>query len=157
MLNTHPLAERLLPTVPGLRVDGMTIGADEILVTLVATTPQSPCPLCGHLARSVHSSYHRTLADLPWGQHAARLHLVVPKFFGRTLDCPRRVFTERLPTLVAPYARRTTRLAEILRVLAFALGGEAGGRLVTALRMPVSPTTLLRLIRRTVLPAQATP
>jgi transposase len=157
MLNTHPLAARLLPTVPGLRLDGMTIGADEILLILVATAPQSPCPLCGHLARSVHSAYHRTLADLPWGQHAVRLHLVVRKFFCRTPACPRRVFTERLPALAAPYARRTTRLAEVLRLLAFALGGEAGGRLVARLCMAVSPATLLRLIRRTVLPARATP
>jgi len=135
----------------------MTIGADEIHITVVATAPRSPCPLCGHLARSVHSTYHRTLADLPWGQHAVRLHLVVRKFFCRTPDCPRRVFTERLPALVARYARRTTRLAEVLRVLAFALGGEAGGRLVSCLRMGVSPATLLRLIRRTVLPARVTP
>jgi transposase len=138
-------------------LDGMTIGADEILLTLVATAPQSPCPVCGHLAWSVHSSYHRSLADLPWGQHAVRLHLVVRKFFCRASDCPRRVFTERLPTLVAPYARRTTRLVEVLRLVAFALGGEAGARLVARLRMAVSPATLLRLIRRTVLPTQATP
>jgi len=140
-----------------LRLDHLTIGADEILVTLVATAPQSPCPVCGRQARSVHSSYQRTLADLPWGQHAVRLQLVVRKFFCRTSDCPRRIFTERLPALVAPYARRTTRLAEVLRVLAFALGGEAGGRLVSRLRMAVSPATLLRLIRQTVLPARPTP
>jgi transposase len=157
MLNTHALAATLLPTAPGLRLDHLTIGADEILATLVATAPQSPCPVCGRLAPSVHSSYQRTLADLPWGQHAVRLQLVVRKFFCRTPDCPRRIFTERLPALVAPYARRTTRLAEVLRLLAFALGGEAGGRLVARLRMAVSPATLLRLIRRTVLPARATP
>jgi len=157
MPRTDPLAVRLLPAVPGLRLDDITIAADEIHLTLVATAPRSPCPLCGHLARSVHSTYHRTLADLPWGQHAVRLHLVVRKFFCQTPGCPRRVFTERLPALVAPYARRTTRLAEVLRLLAFALGGEAGGRLVARLRMTVSPATLLRLIRRAVLPAQATP
>src|SRR4029079_2126586 len=151
------LAARLLPTVPDLRFDGVTIEPDEIHITLVATAPRSPCPLCGHLSRSVHSSYHRTLADLPWGQHAVRLHLVVRKFFCPIPDCRRRVFTERLPALVAPYARRTIRLAEVLRLLAFALGGEAGGRLVPHLRMTVSPATLLRMIRRTVLPARPTP
>jgi len=157
MKNTCALAARLLPTVPDLRFDGVTIEPDEIHITLVATAPRSPCPLCGHLSRSVHSSYHRTLADLPWGQHAVRLHLVVRKFFCPIPDCRRRVFTERLPALVAPYARRTIRLAEVLRLLAFALGGEAGGRLVPHLRMTVSPATLLRMIRRTVLPARPTP
>lgn len=37
--------------------------------------------------------------------------------------------TIRLPTVVAPYARRTSRLAEVLRLLAFAFG-EPGARLV---------------------------
>src|SRR5919202_5271057 len=149
MLDTRTLATTLLPTAPGLRLDRVTIGADEILATLVATQPRSACPVCGHLARSVHSTYQRTLADLPWGRCPVRLHLVVRKFFGRVPDCPRRVFTERLPTLVAPYARRTTRLAEILRLLAFALGGEGGDRLVGRLGPAVRPATLRRLIRHT--------
>jgi len=157
MLNTRTLATTLLPTAPGLRLDQVTIGADEILATLVATQPWSACPVCGGLAQAVHSSYQRTLTDLPWGRFAVRLHLVVRKFFCRVPDCPRRVFTERLPTLVAPYARRTLRLTEILRLRAFALGGEAGARLVGRLGMAVSPATLLRLIRRTALPPRPTP
>lgn len=157
MLNTHTLATTLLPTAPGLRLDGVTIGTDEILASLVATQPGSACPVCGRLAQSVHSSYQRTLADLPWGRFAVRLHLVVRKFFCRTPDCPRRIFTERLPTVVAPYARRTTRLAEVLGLLAFALGGEAGARLVAPLGMAVRPATLLRLIRRRTLAERPTP
>src|SRR5919202_4017035 len=105
MLDTRTLATTLLPTAPGLRLDRVTIGADEILATLVATQPRSACPVCDRLARSVHSSYQRTLADLPWGRFAVRRHLVVRKFFCRTPHCPRRIFTERLPGLVAPYAR----------------------------------------------------
>jgi transposase len=102
MLNTHTLATTLLPTAPGLRLAGVTIGTDEILASLVATQPGSACPVCGRLARSVHRSYHRTLADLPWGRFAVRLHLIVRKFVCRTPDGPRRIFTERLPTVVAP-------------------------------------------------------
>jgi hypothetical protein len=63
MLNTRTLATRLLPTAPGLRLDRVTIGSDEILATLVATQPRSACPVCGRLAQSVHSSYQRTLTS----------------------------------------------------------------------------------------------
>src|SRR5687768_16421696 len=65
MLNTCTLATTLLPTAPGLWLVRVTIGADEILATLVATQPRSACPVCGRLAQSVHSSYQRTLTDLP--------------------------------------------------------------------------------------------
>jgi transposase len=60
----------------------------------------------------------------------------------------RRIFTERLPRLVAPYARRTARLDSVLSLLAFALGGEPGARLAGRLGMTTSPATLLRLVRR---------
>src|SRR5262249_41704067 len=60
---------------------------------------------------------------------------------------------ERLPDLVAPRARRTARLLEHLRRTACALGGEPGARLAQAAAMPVSPRTLLRLLRAVTLPA----
>lgn len=64
----------------------------------------------------------RTLADLPWGRFAVRLHLVVRKFFCREQGCPRKIFTERLPGVVAPCARRTLRITEMLTLQAFGLG-----------------------------------
>ena len=49
--------------------------------------------------------------------------------------------------MVEPYARKTMRLQEILRVVGFALGGEGGARLLWRLRMSASPSTLLRYVR----------
>jgi hypothetical protein len=59
--------------------------------------------------------------------------------------CPRQIFTERLPTVAAPWARRTLRLAQLLLAYGLALGGEAGARLVARLGLRPSPDTLLRL------------
>jgi transposase len=59
--------------------------------------------------------------------------------------------------VVAPYARRTTRLTEVVRLLAFALGGEPGARMVKRLGMAASPATVLRLIRRTAVVEAPTP
>ena len=59
--------------------------------------------------------------------------------------------------MVAPYARRSKRLTEIVRLLAFALGGELGARVVERLGLATSPATLLRLIRRTAVVAAPTP
>ena len=63
------------------------------------------------MATRVHSRYQRTLADLPWAHLSVRIQLQVRKLFCHTVDCARRIFTERLPDLVAPWARRTSRLA----------------------------------------------
>jgi transposase len=157
MPTSRTLATRLVPSAPGLRLDEITLGPVQITATLTATRAAMPCPLCGRLARRRHSFYRRSLADLPWGRYAVRLHLTVRKFFCDASTCPRRIFTERLPAVVAPWARRTRQLAEVLGILAFALGGEAGARVVARLGMSVSAATLLRLVRRTHLRLQPAP
>ncbi len=53
---------------------------------------------------------------------------------------------ERFKHLVAPYARRTTRCAVILRALCSATSGRGGARLAQQLQFPVSAATLIRLL-----------
>jgi hypothetical protein len=55
-----------------------------------------------------------------------RLELHVRRVFCEGPDCPQGIFTERLPGVLAPYARRTDRLAGWFTAVGFALGGEAG-------------------------------
>jgi transposase len=94
----------------------------------------------------VHSRYRRRAADLPALGRMVRVGLHVRRFYGRNAACARRTFVERLPELVAPYARRTRRLAEAQTRLGLALGGEAGARLLSRLAMPASAATVLRLV-----------
>ncbi len=102
-------------------------------------------PLYQHPATRIHSLYAHHPADLPWGSHAVRFVLPVRKFFCPIATCPRRIFTERLPEVVAPSARTTVQLTALLRVIAFALGGETGARLAQRIgiamvrRTPVAP------------------
>src|SRR5215211_4960331 len=110
MPTTRTLATSLLPTDDGLRLDDVTSGPDRIVAILEATAPRAMCPICGTWSESIHSLYQRTIADLPWGRQTVWLQLRVRKLFCRQPTCSRRIFTERLPAVVAPYARRTRRL-----------------------------------------------
>lgn len=118
---------------------------------------EAPCPLCQQPSGSVHSSYQRTLADLPWQGIAVRLHLTTRRFFCRVADCPRRIFTERLPGIAVPYARRTLRLTQVLEVIGFAVGGEAGARVLHHRAVQISPDAVLALIRTAVQEEYAVP
>jgi transposase len=137
----------LLPKAPGLRLENAAIDADSVEFTLASTSLPVACPVCGKQTTRLHSHYRRAVADLPWGGRQVRLLLNVRKFRCPRKECPRRVFTERLPNLVEPHARKTTRLQEVLELVGFALGGNAGARLIRRLGMEASPTTLLRCIR----------
>src|SRR3954452_1296814 len=142
----------LLPDACGLVLEDAQFVDHEMVLVLCSRAPAASCPLCQATSSSVHSHYQRAPADLPWGGHPVRLILCVRKFFCRVPSCARRIFTERLPEVLAPWARTTGRLAMLLRALAFALGGEAGARLAKRIGLAISPATLISLIRRTPLP-----
>src|ERR671925_127274 len=100
------LTNLLFPWLSGLRLD--TIAADDATIRLTLTTIQAEaaCPRCAQPSTAIHSHYQRTVADLPWASVAVRLLLHVRKFFCRNRACAQASFTERLPQLLTPFARR---------------------------------------------------
>ena len=137
----------LLSLSPDLWIDQITATDTALTVQLVSTRLASHCPLCGQANVQVHSRYRRVVADVPCGSKPVSLSLGVRKFFCRTPTCPRKIFTERLPDLVQPWARMTNRLRAALEALGLVTGGEGGAGLAPKLGMRVAPTTLLRYLR----------
>jgi len=140
-------ADLLLPDASHLRFDTLTVEADLLTVEVTSIQSEVTCPRCAQPSQRVHSRYQRTLADLPWAGRQVSLHLQVRRFYCPNPTCVCATFSERLPTIVAPSARRTDRLAQEQGALGFDLGGEAGARTAARQGMPVSPDTLLRLVR----------
>ena len=95
------LATLLLPRASELHVQTLAIDPDRSQITLTVSSTQktAACPLCAQPTTRIHSRYHRSLADLPWADIAVRLALHVRRFFCLTPDCPRTIFTERLPAI----------------------------------------------------------
>ncbi len=147
MYASKKLPMTLLPKAPGLKLQDVAINTEMVSLSVESTYPSAACPVCGQKTARLHSRYLRTLADLPWGGRSVRLSLRVRRFRCTDAGCPRRIFAERLPSVVEPYARKTTRLHEILELFGFALGGEGGTRLLRRLGMKASPSTLLRYVR----------
>src|SRR3954447_24761990 len=105
----------LLADLVGTQLDAITMDptAPALTLQMSPTGATAACPLCSQTATRIHSFYRRTLADLPWAQVPVHLHLAVRRFFCDTPTCTRRIFTERLPTVAPPWARRTPRLAAL--------------------------------------------
>lgn len=146
------LTSLLFSHVPGVRVDRLWRNDHTIHVDVTTTRRAARCPCCGCRSKRVHSRYTRTLADLPCCGDPVVIHLHTRRFVCRLRRCTRNVFTERIPTLVAPSARRTVRLQRALERDGFALGGEGGARHAAAGAMPVSARTLLRIVRAAPIP-----
>jgi transposase len=146
------LVTNLLPSTCSVGLTEVTVKQECVLLQLTTATITAACPCCAVASSSIHSRYQHHLTDLPWGTCIVRIQLRVRKFVCRNPRCERRIFTERLPELVAAYARKTQRLMTVLRAIGVALGGNAGARLAARLRLPTSPTTVLRLVRTAPVP-----
>ena len=108
------------------------------------------CPECGLPSRRLHSHYPRVLRDLPWQGRPATIRVTARRFRCLNFGCARKTFAERLGSVAPASARRTTRLGDLQRHVAFALGGEAAARLAERLAIPTSPDTLLRMVAKPV-------
>jgi len=124
----------------------------HVTIQVVCVLKSAACPLCQHSSERIVGSYGRTVADVPCGGRKVTLALTVRKFICGTPECPCKIFTERLPDLVQPYARMTNRLSEVLQTLGFATCGELGERLAPKLGMGASGPTLLRRMRAVCIP-----
>ncbi len=151
------LTDILFPAELQLCIDGVKMENEAISICIRSTNERGICPHCRTISERVHSSYQREPADLPLAGYAVRLDMAVHRFFCDNRNCEAKTFTERIPSLIQHYARRTNRLANMQQAVAFETGGEGGKRVLTALDMPVSSDTLLRLIHSTPEPEMATP
>jgi transposase len=138
----------LLPNQLDLRLDALHVGQETLTLMVSATSNEARCPDCSAASGRVHSRYQRTLNDLPCASFPMRLYLQVRRFFCDNPACTRVTFAEQLPAVAARQARRTRRLQFRQVRTAFESGGEGGARILNDLGMPVSPDTLLRLMRQ---------
>ena len=157
MITLKELCAHLLPPEEHLQFKTLILDEQRIILVATMAAPKAACPDCHHLAVRIHSSYPRTLADLPWAVAPIQLRLTVRRFFCATCTCGRQTFTERLPTVAPLYARTTTRLSHTQASTGLALGGAAGARHLARQGMPGSRNTVLRRVRGVPLPASPPP
>src|SRR6266849_3687030 len=144
-----------LPLPEGMLIDRVEQADCQLTVTVVSTRAQAACPGCGCSSEHVHSQYQRTVHDVPCGGRNVVLRLSVRKFFCRTATCQRKVFAERLPDLVQPWARISNRLLEELKAIGLAASAEVSERLAPRLGMKVKAPTLLCYLRSIAHPPDA--
>jgi transposase len=128
----------------GLELIQMERQKDQLV--LYVTSSNALCPLCSQPATRLHSRYRRVVKDLPCAGQQVQLILHVRKFFCDTVTCVRKVFAERLPHLLAPWAQMTTRLSQALQTIGLATCGRLGARLAAHLGMTISWMTIVRRV-----------
>ena len=145
-----------LPLPQGLRITEVCQEERCLLVKVLSVQKSACCPLCSQESDTVHSRYQRRLKDLPSVGQAVYLHLTVRKFFCWNPECQRKIFTERLPAFVEPWAQATVRFVQALQAIGLATSGSLGTRLAARLGIATSWMTIIRRIMDIVTPAPST-
>ncbi len=151
-----PVAQ-LFSHLQSMHIENVAVDGNVVTLTVAVAPAAAPCPLCAHPSTRVHSRYRRTVADLPISGRVVAVVVHARRLRCLCSSCPRRIFAERLPDLVAPYGRKSEGLRQALTEMGFAAGGEGGARLAHQLGMPTSPDTILRLIRAACCPDPGQP
>jgi transposase len=133
-----------LPLPDGLEITSISEAEHELLVRVTSTRMHALCPICSTPSSSIHSYYRRKPLELPCTGKTVRLLLSVKKFFCRMTSCPQKIFTERLPDLIEPSSRLTTRLRTLVQAICTAFNANGGARLGEQLGIHFTRETFLR-------------
>ena len=149
---TSQTIDALLPQFAAATVDSVELGVDLVTFRVRAKAGDAACSGCRKRSSRVHARYERQLADLPLGSRRVRVIVRVRRFKCANPRCSQSTFSEQIPGLTTPFARRTPPLTDALVDIALALAGRPGSRLAAKLGMPCCRDVLIRLIRAQPLP-----
>jgi transposase len=141
-----------LPQFAAATVDSVELGGDLVTFRVRAKAGDAACSGCRRRSSRVHARYQRQLADLPLGGRRVRVIAHIRRFKCVSPRCPQSTFSEQIPGLTTPFARRTPPLTGALAKVALALAGRPGSRLAAELAMPSCRDVLIRLIRAQPIP-----
>lgn len=142
------LSEFILPSNIQLNYNSFYLESGTINCEVSCFQIESQCPICKTKSNRIHSKYDRGLVDLPIAGKLSKISLKARKFFCDQVECPRKVFTERFDSEIFPYQRRMARSVNLLEKLGTELGGNRGSNISEYAGIPVSPSTMLRIIRK---------
>lgn len=132
---------------PAIRVINADHTEDAWRITAIGQQ-SGVCPGCGDRSTNRHSWYLRGFQDLPSQGAAVTLKVQMSRWRCGNAECEKLTFSEQMPDIAAPLARRTCRVIELMRAIGHSTGGRPGERLMQRLGLPTSDDTILRHLKR---------
>lgn len=145
-----------IPPDPFLELMHVSRNDNHLLFTVRSINTSACCPTCNQVASRSHSRYTRLIQDLPISNEPVTILLISRKWFCDNPMCTVKVFTERYEWL-APNSRRTLRVEEVLRKIAFSTSCLTGEKIAHALQLSVSHDALLTIVHKTDIKPEVSP
>ena len=131
-----------------LKITKVTNVKKEIHVFIKSQTHMQICPLCKHECNEYHSTYRRTIQDLPVLGKTVYIHLTAYRYYCRHSGCKQKVFCETVDDFFGCKKRMTGRLEYFVIALALSTSCEGASRVCQLIGIAISGDTLIRMIIR---------
>ena len=140
-------ALRLITGLSHFKFRRAELRGDRVIAEIESARDYAVCPCCGKKSHSVHSHYIRHIRDLPLYGRSLEMVFRARRFRCRNSRCRQTIFTEQPPELTARYGRRSVHERDVLLKMAAEESAMAASRVATLIGMPVSPSTVLRMVK----------
>lgn len=130
-----------------LILDETKIIDDTIYLMCHKEICETACPFCGQTSESIHSTYIRTIKDLPMQEYSVKLKLLCNKYFCLNPKCEHKTFGERF-SFVEEKAVRTKRLTEYINKIGLRNSSMDTVRDLKDNFINVSVNTVIRILKK---------
>ena len=130
-----------------LKYENHEIIDGEIHIWVKSRQKVLPCPHCGAKSKKVHSSYHRTIQDLPISGKKVYLKITVRKMFCRNAACGRKTFAETFE-FVGVKGKKSLRLEKEIINIAMHSSSTEASRMLNRSTVKISSGTVRNLLKK---------
>jgi transposase len=131
-----------------LKIERIKETKKEITITLKSMKGSHVCQECGREMRIYHSTYVRTVQDLPIFQKSVILKIKAYEYNCINTECSVSTFAEDYEGFVGKSNRMTNRLEDFMRTLAFETNCEGAAVICKKLGIKISGDTIIRSLRK---------
>jgi transposase len=129
------------------RIDEQYIIDGKIEITAKSLTGHAVCPACGKISRSYHSTYKRTIEDLPLLGKNVLIKITAYRYYCENSDCAQKVFAEELEGFAGWFRRKTERLEDLITSIALNTNCEGCARICGVMGINISGDYVINLLK----------
>ena len=128
-----------------LKYEKHEVNCAEIHIWVKTRQKILTCPYCGKKSKKVHSTYRRTIQDLPISGKKVYLKIIVRKMFCRNAACARKTFAEKFE-FVESKGKKSLRLEKEIINIAMHSSSTEASRMLNRSTVKISSGTVRNLL-----------
>jgi len=118
----------------------------RIIIHMQSQKHRHSCQQCGAEMTDYHSTYNRSVQDLPIFGKNVTLQIRSYEYDCNNTDCEQKVFSEDYEGFIGRYGRMTARCEELIKTIAYETSCECAAFICSCMGIKISGDTIIRML-----------